>query len=199
LGSPGALRASVAGAGRVSVFLDRGEFAQRLASSLRSPTTPPRRPGGVIVDMPHAVLGDSFVRILRSRGHEVVAQNYIDDTGVQVADVVVGFEHLEKKSFVGSGKVFADVGHPRLAEELSKLRADRRGCRDVRAKFACADPLDLAREQRQLHSPQGIRIGSADAVPELFADQIARAPSAFPARVTECWVGPGSFARACSR
>ncbi len=25
-------------------------------------------------------------------------QNYIDNTGVQVADVVVGFVHLEKKS-----------------------------------------------------------------------------------------------------
>ena len=34
------------------------------------------------------------MRCLRWLGHRVETQNYIDDTGVQVADVVVGFEHL---------------------------------------------------------------------------------------------------------
>ncbi len=38
------------------------------------------------------------MRILRRRGRDVGVQNYIDDTGVQVADVVVGFLHLEKKT-----------------------------------------------------------------------------------------------------
>src|SRR5271169_814890 len=46
----------------------------------------------------NAILGDSFVRLLRAAGHTVDVQNYIDNTGVQVADVVVGFTHLEKKS-----------------------------------------------------------------------------------------------------
>jgi arginyl-tRNA synthetase len=46
----------------------------------------------------NAILGDSFVRLLRAAGHKVDVQNYIDNTGVQVADVVVGFLHLEKKS-----------------------------------------------------------------------------------------------------
>ena len=46
----------------------------------------------------NAILGDTFVRLLRSAGHAVDIQNYIDNTGVQVADVVVGFSHLEKKS-----------------------------------------------------------------------------------------------------
>jgi arginyl-tRNA synthetase len=46
----------------------------------------------------NAVLGDTFVRLLRYAGREVDTQNYIDNTGVQVADVVVGFTHLEKKS-----------------------------------------------------------------------------------------------------
>jgi len=46
----------------------------------------------------NAVLGDTFVRLLRFAGREVDVQNYIDNTGVQVADVVVGFMHLEKKS-----------------------------------------------------------------------------------------------------
>ncbi|MFY9909985.1 MAG: arginine--tRNA ligase [Candidatus Sulfotelmatobacter sp.] len=46
----------------------------------------------------NAVLGDTFVRLLRYTGREVDVQNYIDNTGVQVADVVVGFTHIEKKS-----------------------------------------------------------------------------------------------------
>ncbi len=43
----------------------------------------------------NAILGDTFVRLLRAAGHPVDVQNYIDNTGVQVADVVVGFVHLE--------------------------------------------------------------------------------------------------------
>jgi arginyl-tRNA synthetase len=46
----------------------------------------------------NAILGDTFVRLLRYTGRAVDVQNYIDNTGVQVADVVVGFTHLEKKS-----------------------------------------------------------------------------------------------------
>jgi arginyl-tRNA synthetase len=46
----------------------------------------------------NAILGDTFVRLLRYSDRQVDVQNYIDNTGVQVADVVVGFTHLEKKS-----------------------------------------------------------------------------------------------------
>ena len=46
----------------------------------------------------NAVLGDTFVRMLRARGHKVEVQNYIDNTGVQVADVVAGFHFLESKT-----------------------------------------------------------------------------------------------------
>jgi arginyl-tRNA synthetase len=46
----------------------------------------------------NAILGDTLVRLLRSGAHHVDIQNYIDNTGVQVADVVVGFRHLEKRS-----------------------------------------------------------------------------------------------------
>src|ERR1035438_7956649 len=48
----------------------------------------------------NAILGDTFVRLLRAAGQKVDVQNYIDNTGVQVADVVVGFLHLEGKSLV---------------------------------------------------------------------------------------------------
>ena len=46
----------------------------------------------------NAILGDTFVRLLRAAGHTVDVQNYIDNTGVQVADVVVGFVQLAKLS-----------------------------------------------------------------------------------------------------
>jgi arginyl-tRNA synthetase len=105
-------RAEVAGGGYVNLFLDRGAFALALHASLREGRMPAPVEGPVIVEhtsinpnkaahvghVRNAVLGDTFVRVLKSRGHQVGVQNYIDDTGVQVADVVVGFRHIEKKS-----------------------------------------------------------------------------------------------------
>jgi arginyl-tRNA synthetase len=46
----------------------------------------------------NAALGDAFARLLRFLGHGVEVQNYIDDTGVQVADVAVGFRELERQT-----------------------------------------------------------------------------------------------------
>jgi len=46
----------------------------------------------------NSILGDTLVRLLRAAGYAVDVQNYIDNTGVQVADVVVGFERIAKKS-----------------------------------------------------------------------------------------------------
>ncbi|MEE8217340.1 MAG: arginine--tRNA ligase, partial [Vicinamibacteria bacterium] len=111
LGSaPEVRRAEVAGGGYVNLFLGRGAFTGRLHESLVDSATPSRTRGKVIVEhtsinpnkaahighLRNACLGDTFVRLLRHRGFEVGVQNYIDDTGVQVADVVVGFVHLEK-------------------------------------------------------------------------------------------------------
>src|SRR5436305_1959780 len=45
----------------------------------------------------NSVLGDTFQRVLQAAGKRVEVQNYIDNTGVQVADVVVGFLHLENR------------------------------------------------------------------------------------------------------
>src|SRR5881296_1133380 len=46
----------------------------------------------------NSVLGDTMVRILRHAGSKVQIQNYIDNTGVQVADVVIGFLHMEQRT-----------------------------------------------------------------------------------------------------
>src|SRR4029450_12154216 len=92
-------------------FLDRAALARELTAALAQAQPAPPVAGRVIVEhtsinpnkaahighLRNAVLGDTFVRALGSRGHQVGIQNYIDDTGVQVADVVVGFLHLEKK------------------------------------------------------------------------------------------------------
>jgi arginyl-tRNA synthetase len=57
----------------------------------------------------NAALGDAFGRLLRVLGREVEIQNYIDDTGVQVADVVVGFRQLEQKA-LDEVRAVADAG-----------------------------------------------------------------------------------------
>ncbi len=111
-GAPAVRKAEVAGAGYVNLFLDRAPFSRELFRSLRDKRPAPRVPGHVIVEhtsinpnkaahighLRNSTLGDTFVRILKERGREVGVQNYIDDTGVQVADVIVGFLHIEKKT-----------------------------------------------------------------------------------------------------
>ena len=57
----------------------------------------------------NAILGDTFVRLLRAAGQKVDVQNYIDNTGVQVADVVVGFQHLEGLSLADVRKLLEDL------------------------------------------------------------------------------------------
>jgi arginyl-tRNA synthetase len=58
----------------------------------------------------NAVLGDTLVRCLRYLGHTVETQNYVDDTGVQVADVVVGFLFLPEAELIDAvGKVWPDM------------------------------------------------------------------------------------------
>ncbi len=57
----------------------------------------------------NSVLGDTFVRVLRADGKQVEVQNYIDNTGVQVADVVVGFVYLENKSLADIKNLDAEL------------------------------------------------------------------------------------------
>lgn len=108
-GVAGVAAVEVAGAGYLNVRFDRGAYADGLLRGFRPDAGGPG--GKVIVEhtninpnkaahighLRNAVLGDTFVRMLRGAGREVEIQNYIDNTGVQVADVVVGFHHLEKK------------------------------------------------------------------------------------------------------
>ena len=97
----------VAGAGYINARLDRaagvrtvagGESLGRVSSGLHSlveHTSINPNKAAHVGHLRNAILGDTFVRLLRAAGQKVDIQNYIDNTGVQVADVVVGFLHLE--------------------------------------------------------------------------------------------------------
>jgi arginyl-tRNA synthetase len=109
---PGFEKFEVAGGGYINVRVDRAELATAVAQDRlpRDDISAPR--GKVLVEhssinpnkaahighLRNAILGDTFVRLLRFVSREVDVQNYIDNTGVQVADVVVGFMQIEKKS-----------------------------------------------------------------------------------------------------
>ena len=108
----GIARVEVAGGGYLNGFFDRAalwnELRAEIAGNCRGTLAQHKK---VIVEhtsinpnkaahighLRNAVLGDTMVRLLRQSGHEVVVQNYIDNTGVQVADVVIAFQHMEKK------------------------------------------------------------------------------------------------------
>ena len=103
-------RLTPTGAGYLNVFLDRASFARDRVVS-QPPTTGTATGLKTIVEhtainpnkaahvghLRNAALGDTLCRLLRFRGAEVEVQNYIDDTGVQVADVVVGLRELDGK------------------------------------------------------------------------------------------------------
>src|SRR5207302_9866546 len=109
---PGFEKFEVAGAGYINARLDRRQAAAlllRKGPQAGSGTPPAEKilvehtsinpnKAAHIGHLRNAILGDTFVRLLRASGAQVTVQNYIDNTGVQVADVVVGFVHLEKRS-----------------------------------------------------------------------------------------------------
>jgi arginyl-tRNA synthetase len=110
---PGVARMEVAGGGYLNAFFDRAEFfrgaceeigrgaahaAAQASKTVVEHTSINPNKAAHIGHLRNAVLGDTFARLLRYTGHRVEVQNYIDNTGVQVADVVLGFLNLEPKS-----------------------------------------------------------------------------------------------------
>jgi arginyl-tRNA synthetase len=122
----GVARVEVAGGGYLNAFLDRGEFFRAACEeSGREAPAPKMDAPKVLVEhtsvnpnkaahighLRNAVLGDTFCRLLRYAGKRVEVQNYIDNTGVQVADVVLGFTHLEPRT---PGEVRALADQPKF-------------------------------------------------------------------------------------
>jgi arginyl-tRNA synthetase len=119
----GVAEMQVAPPGYLNVKIDRAWLAAALAADQKPSTHIPS--GKILVEhtsinpnkaahighLRNAVLGDTFVRLLRYAGREVDVQNYIDNTGVQVADVVVGFTQIEKRS---RAEIEALINQPRF-------------------------------------------------------------------------------------
>src|ERR1700692_182847 len=112
---PGVAKLEVAGAGYLNAYFDRGAFwdaAQTETKGGDGKDSEKRTSNKIIVEhtsinpnkaahighVRNAVLGDTMARTLRQAGRNVQVQNYIDNTGVQVADVVIGFLHVEKRT-----------------------------------------------------------------------------------------------------
>jgi arginyl-tRNA synthetase len=125
---PGFARLELAGAGYINARLDRGAFVQAFAAdgqvpkpavalhSLVEHTSINPNKAAHVGHLRNAILGDTFVRLLRAAGQKVDVQNYIDNTGVQVADVVVGLTHLEALNLAGVEELMAE-----LAEDGTRI------------------------------------------------------------------------------
>jgi arginyl-tRNA synthetase len=148
----------VAGAGYINARLKRETLATALAADEKPAAEIPA--GKILVEhssinpnkaahighLRNAILGDTFVRLLRFAGRQVDVQNYIDNTGVQVADVVVGFLHLEKKSR-------ADV------EQLSRQPRFDYYCWDLYARVSQWYERDKQNRQTRLQALHAIEEG----------------------------------------
>lgn len=121
---PGIASIEVAGAGYLNVKLDRAAMVERIArdehAAIGGPgfrlvehTSINPNKAAHIGHLRNAILGDTFQRLLRGDaykpGYEVGVQNYIDNTGVQVADVVVGFTELLGKSLTGVRELMTEI------------------------------------------------------------------------------------------
>jgi arginyl-tRNA synthetase len=135
----------VAGAGYINARLDRAAIIQAMTSQVSK--SRPGAPAHSLVEhtsinpnkaahighLRNAILGDTFVRLLRAAGQKVDVQNYIDNTGVQVADVVVGFLHLEGKSVAEVRAIITNC-EKRTVGAKDKLGAFDYYCWDLYAK-----------------------------------------------------------------
>jgi arginyl-tRNA synthetase len=119
---PGVASVEVAGAGYLNIHLDRCAAVRAIAGDQHADIGGPGfrliehtsinpNKAAHIGHLRNAILGDTFQRLLRpddyKRGYQVGVQNYIDNTGVQVADVVVGLVHLEGKSLESTRALLA--------------------------------------------------------------------------------------------
>jgi arginyl-tRNA synthetase len=133
---PGVAAMEIAGNGYINIRFDRALYADSLLRGQPGSRTDSGNDSGkTIVEhtninpnkaahighLRNAVLGDTFVRMLRSRAGMVEVQNYIDNTGVQVADVVAGFHFLENKT---PADVAALMVVPESGEDSGKLSFD---------------------------------------------------------------------------
>jgi len=114
----GVKKIEVAGPGYINLFLEKKSYFSQQLLTLDTPRLSPQEEH-IIVEhtninpnkaahighLRNACLGDTLVRCLKYKGEKVEVQNYVDDTGVQVGDVVFGFLDIEKKSLADIEKI----------------------------------------------------------------------------------------------
>jgi len=186
LGTPrGFASFEIAGAGYINAYLDRtvavrlmtsGEDSQPVKSDIHAlveHTSINPNKAAHIGHLRNAILGDTFVRLLKAAGRQVAVQNYIDNTGVQVADVVVGFLYLEKKSLAEIRTLIEDL-------ELHFQRVDHY-CWDLYARTSHwyttgADQEKEARKRLRYQTLHEIEHGGNEtaAVADLISTAILR-------------------------
>jgi arginyl-tRNA synthetase len=180
----GVASVEVAGAGYLNIKLDRAAAVRRIAADQHANVGGPGfrlvehtsinpNKAAHIGHLRNAVLGDTFQRLLRpdayKTGFQVGVQNYIDNTGVQVADVAVGLIHLEGKSLADVRQLLTD-----LAQQ--NIRIDYY-CWDLYARVSqwyTADADQIAvRKQVRLETLHALEEGNNDTAE--IADIIATA------------------------
>jgi len=155
-------RLEVAGGGYINAFLDRPGLVRRLLAG-GLPSAPEASGGKIIVEhtninpnkaahighLRNAVLGDTLVRFLRRLGRRVETQNYIDDTGVQVADLVVGFLHLRNEDLDGIRERYAEPTLRAAGQRFDYIAWDLYA--EVTRHYA-EDATRLSRREEVLHA-----------------------------------------------
>ncbi len=181
----GIARVEVAGGGYLNAYFERSEFwrdAQREASGAAAA----QRAGKIIVEhtsinpnkaahighVRNAVLGDTMARILRHAGGAVQVQNYIDNTGVQVADVVIGFLHMEKKHLAQVRELAAQPRFDYLCWDVYARAAQFLSQDKTRAASLRGETLKAIEEGRGETAEMGMLI--ADAIVSLHLRTMAR-------------------------
>ena len=172
----GIARLEVAGGGYLNAFFDRGVFFSSLAGEqISAPVVAAKIPRKIIVEhtsinpnkaahighLRNAVLGDTMVRLLRQTKHDVAVQNYIDNTGVQVADVVIAFQHMEKKSLAEVKTISARPGFDYLCWDLYAKATQFFEEDKVRAAKLRGDTLRAIEEGHGETAEMGVVIASA--------------------------------------
>ena len=165
---------TVEGAGYLNFRFDRGAFTAAHIGNVMAPgaatgervivehTNINPNKAAHIGHLRNAVLGDTYVRCMKWLGHRVETQNYIDDTGVQVADVVVAFQHLEPKSLA---EVRAMIDDPSVRFDYY--------CWDVYSKMAAYYAANPDAQQWRRDTLHAIEKHEGDLFE--FASTIARA------------------------
>ena len=180
----GVASVEVAGAGYLNIRLDRAATVRRIAADQHAAIGGPGfrliehtsinpNKAAHIGHLRNAILGDTFQRLLRpdsyKHGWEVGVQNYIDNTGVQVADVVVGLVHLEGKTL--------DSTRELLTELIETNQRIDFYCWDLYARVSqwyTADPAQAAaRKQLRLDTLHALEEGGNDTA--AIADLISTA------------------------